>query len=255
MTGRYRIGSVFDGSYRLLGDGHEVRANVTHRTGRIKLGTESIGGFRNVTVRNTVFHGCRGIALETVDGGILEDIRLSGLTMRDGRNAPIFLRLGARLNAPGRPTPGRLRGVNIRDVVCEQRYTAMPMIISGIPGHLIEDVTMRHIHMTIRGGGTARIARAMPPEAVASYPDPEAFGADLPACGVFARHIKGLTITNFALECARPDERPAVWMQDIDGGRIAVDHARGVRSPSLYARFRAVRGVWARSPNGERADG
>lgn len=61
------------------------------RTGRIKCGTESNGGFRNIAIANCIFESCRGLALETVDGGVMEDIMVVGITMRDIRNAPIFL--------------------------------------------------------------------------------------------------------------------------------------------------------------------
>ena len=242
VTGDYAFGSTLDGSYRRLGNpGHAI---VTHRTGRIKLGTESTGGFRNIVMTNNVLQSCRGLALETVDGGVLEDVRIRGLTMRDGRNAPIYIRLGARLNGPPGAVPGKLRGVSIRDVDCEQRYSAMPMIVSGIPGHPIEDVELRDIHMTTRGGGTARMAAIVPPEAVRSYPDPESFGIDLPACGLFARHIRGLDVKRFSIDCARPDARPAAWLQDIAGGQISIRRARGVRMLPLVRRFGNVRSLW-----------
>lgn len=62
-------------------------------TGRIKLGTESSGGFKNIAITNCIFERCRGLALGTVDGGQLEDIVISNITMRDIVNAPFFLRL------------------------------------------------------------------------------------------------------------------------------------------------------------------
>jgi hypothetical protein len=223
VTGNYEIGSMLDGSYRPLGNPR--RANVTHRTGRIKLGTESNGGFRRIVITNNVLQSCRGLALETVDGGILEDVRIRGLTMRDVRHAPLYIRLGARLNAPPGTAPGRLRGISIRDVDCEQRYSSMPMIVSGIPGYPIEDVELRDIHMRMMGGGTARMAAILPPEAIDSYPDPESFGVDLPACGLFARHVKGLDVRRFRIDCVRPDARPAVWLRDIAGGRVFVRQA------------------------------
>jgi polygalacturonase len=52
-------------------------------TGRIKFGTESSGGFRNCTVANCTFRGCRGLALEEVDGGIMENITINNITMMD----------------------------------------------------------------------------------------------------------------------------------------------------------------------------
>ena len=81
-----------DGTYRR----HALRPNEGSRpTGRIKFGTESNGGFQNITISNCVFDYCGGLALETVDGGLLEDVTITNLTMRDIVNAPIFLRLGA----------------------------------------------------------------------------------------------------------------------------------------------------------------
>ena len=241
VTGDYELGSTLDGSYRPLGD--PARANVTHRTGRIKLGTESNGGFRKIVMRNNVLQSCRGLALETVDGGVLEDVQIRGLTLRDVRHAPIYIRLGARLNGPPGSVPGRLRGVSIRDVECEQRYSSMPMIVSGIPGHLIEDVELRDIHLRTKGGGTARLAAIVPPEAVRSYPDPESFGVDLPACGLFARHVKGLDVRGIRIDCVRPDLRPAVWLQDIAGGQVFIDRTAGTATQPLIRHFAAVRGV------------
>ena len=245
VTGNYEFGSTLDGSYRPLGN--PAHANVTHRTGRMKLGTESNGGFRRIVMTNNVFQSCRGLALETVDGGVLEDVRIRGLTMRDVRNAPLYIRLGARLNGPPGAVPGKLRGISIRDVDCEQRHSSMPMIVSGIPGHPIEDVEMRDIHMRIRGGGTARMAALVPPEAVRSYPDPESFGVDLPACGLFARHIKGLDVRRFSIDCVRPDLRPVAWLQDIAGGQVIIRRATGTRAKPLVRDFGHVRSLRSRA--------
>ncbi|HTI02974.1 MAG TPA: right-handed parallel beta-helix repeat-containing protein [Acidisoma sp.] len=216
VSGSYQIGSLINGSRTLLDRGRrEVFANVTHRTGRIKLGTESTGGFRRIRIENCIFQRCRGLALETVDGGDLEDVRVAGLMLRQVRHAPIFIRLGARLSGPEGVTPGRCRGITIRDVRADQPWSAMPVILAGIAGHRIEDVTLADIHLRSRGGAPARLAAVLPPEAAADYPDPEMFGVDLPAAGLFARHVRGLTVRRFRLECARPDARPLVWARDV----------------------------------------
>ncbi|HWA80241.1 MAG TPA: glycosyl hydrolase family 28-related protein [Acetobacteraceae bacterium] len=251
VTGAYFPGTVMDGTYRHLGN--DARTNTEHYTCRIKLGTESNGGFRNIVMRNNVLRGCRGIAIITVDGGIVEDVVIQGLTMHDVRSAPFFVRLGARLRGPENTLPGRLRGLAIRDVYCEQTYSAMPMIVSGIPFHPIEDVEMNHIHVRMRGGGTARMAAIVPPEAVRSYPEPgghvQCFGAELPASGILARHVRGLAVKNFTLECARPDARPAVWMQDIERGTVFIDNARGVSAHPLFQPIENVRAMKVRAPN------
>jgi hypothetical protein len=146
-------------------------------TGRIKFGTESDGGFRNITISNCVFEGCQGLALETVDGALLEDVTVTNLSMRDIMSAPIFLRLGRRLRAPeGRPV-GTLRRVIINNVVCSNSVSGLGSVISGIPGHNIEDVKISNVQVLHQGGGTKEDAAYQPPEYEDLYPEPDMFTA------------------------------------------------------------------------------
>ena len=94
----FDIGTVLDGTRTHTQERAPDRDGVT---GRIKLGTESNGGFRNITISNCVFEWSRGLALETVDGGVLEDVTVTNVTMRHVTTAPIFLRLGNRARARG----------------------------------------------------------------------------------------------------------------------------------------------------------
>ena len=208
VTGGYAIGSLLDATYRPFG-------GATVPTGRIKLGTESNGGFRNITISNCVFENCRGFALETVDGGAVEDIVVTGVTMRGIRNAPFFLRLGARMRgAAGRPV-GTLRRVIISNLTCEAPRNVMPAIIAGIPGHPIEDVSLRDIYLVQQGGGTPQQAAAMPEEGERLYPEPSAFGP-LPAQGLFARHVRNLEVNHLEIASRAPDARAFVWLGDVD---------------------------------------
>jgi polygalacturonase len=250
LTGSYLAGAVMDRTYRRLGN--DALTITEHYNCRIKLGTESNGGFRNIMIRNSVLRGCRGIGIITVDGGAVVGITVQGLTMHDVRSAPLFVRLGARLNGPEGTVPGRLRNVRIRDVYCEQLYTSMPLIVSGIPDHPIEDIEMSRIHMKTRGGGMARMAAIVPPESARCYPEPSGhikfFGADLPACGLFARHVKGFDMKKFTLECVRPDLRPAIWIQDIERGKISLGYTRGVRSDRLFRPLDNIKNTRVSSP-------
>jgi hypothetical protein len=107
-------------------------------------GTESNGGFKNITIGNCVFESCRGFALESVDGGPIEDITFTGVTMRDIRNAPFFLRLGARLRAPAGTGVGKFKRVIISNINCNAPANDMPAIIAGVPGSPIEDDDVCH---------------------------------------------------------------------------------------------------------------
>jgi polygalacturonase len=129
VTGAYQEGTMLDGTWKKFDAG----VKVPH-TGRIKLGTESNGGFKNITVSNCVLEGCQGLALETVDGALLEDVTITNVTMRDIVSAPIFLRLGSRLRGPKESTKtGTLKRVKISNVVSSNAASRLGCIISGVP--------------------------------------------------------------------------------------------------------------------------
>jgi polygalacturonase len=214
VTGDYRLGTLLDGTFQRFGP--EFDRDVWNRTGRIKCGTESNGGFKGITISNCVFEGCRGFALETVDGAALEDITFTGVTMRDVRNSPFFLRLGARMRGPTGVPVGTLRRVIISDVVCHGPANDMPAILSGIPDHAIEDVRISDVYMLQKGGGSAETARLQPPEQVSEYPEPYRFGP-LPAAGFFVRHVRNLDVSNLEVATAAGDARPVFWLDDVEG--------------------------------------
>ena len=210
----YDEGTLLDGTYK-----REFRnPNGTFSpTGRIKFGTESNGGFKNITINNCVFDYSRGLALEAVDGALLEDVTISNITMRDISNSPIFLRLGSRLRGPQATTKvGALRRVIISDVVVYNADPKYASIISGIPGYMIEDVRLSNIRVYAQGGGTKAQAALDPAEREAIYPEPTMFG-ELPAYGFFIRHVKGLQMRDVELSYLKPDVRPPFWLNDVTG--------------------------------------
>src|SRR5205085_779590 len=157
----YDEGTFLDGTFKR--EYKKYSHNTT--TGRIKFGTESNGGFKNVTISNCVFDYSRGLALETVDGGLLEDVTITNLTMRDIANSPFFLRLGSRNRGPKELTKTEeLRRVIISNVVVYNAEPKFSSIISGIPGHYIEDVKLSNIRIYYQGGGTKEQAAIEPPE-------------------------------------------------------------------------------------------
>src|SRR5580700_1768776 len=172
VTGIYKLGTLLDGTFQRFDTSEKHNGN-----GRIKFGTESNGGFKNITVSNCVFEGCQGLALETVDGALLEDIAITNITMRDIVSAPIFLRLGSRMRGPAGVPVGSLRRVLISNVVCSNSEASLGSILSGIPGHPIEDIQLNDIHIQHRGGGTPEASAIHPPELENKYPEPNMFGA------------------------------------------------------------------------------
>jgi polygalacturonase len=213
LVSGYDIGSLLDGTYK-----RNVREAPDHDgpTGRIKFGTESNGGFKNITISNIVFDHCRGLALETVDGGLLEDITITNITMRDVLTAPIFLRLGSRMRGPAGAPVGELRRIQISNVVAYNADPRYASIISGVPGHNIEDVGLSNIRIYYRGGGPLAQAALSPAEKEAGYPEPSMFG-EMPAYGFFIRHVKGIELNDVEVSYAREDLRPAFVLNDVNG--------------------------------------
>ncbi|HEY3041106.1 MAG TPA: glycoside hydrolase family 28 protein [Pyrinomonadaceae bacterium] len=224
----YDEGTLLDGTYK-----REFRnQNGTFSpTGRIKFGTESNGGFKNITISNCVFEYCRGLALEAVDGALLEDVTITNLTMRDISNSPFFLRLGNRARGPKEKTSvGALRRVLISNVVVYNADAKYASIISGIPGHPIEDVRLSNIKLYSRGGGTKEQAALIPAEEEERYPEPTMFG-ELPAYGFFIRHVKGLQMNDVEVAYIKEDARPPFVMTDVkvvDFFRVRAQHGTDI---------------------------
>ena len=98
-----------------------------------------------------------GIALEIVDGGTLQRIAISNITMT-GVGTPILIRLGNRArpfqeNGP-QPAVGVLRNVLVSNIVATGAAT-VGCSITGLPDHCVEDVSLRDVHLTFEGGGGA----------------------------------------------------------------------------------------------------
>jgi polygalacturonase len=215
VTG-YNLGSFLDGTLLRTQEQAPDRGPVT---GRIKFGTESNGGFKNITISNCVFDRCRGLALETVDGGLLEDISISNLTMRDITNSPIFLRLGRRMRGPDGVEVGKLRRVNISNIIVYCSNPRYGSLIMGIPGHDVEQVTLNNIRILVKGGAPKEQGAVEVSELETRYPDPQEFG-QIPAYGFFIRHVKGIEMNNVQVAFEEVDFRPAFILDDVKGAEF-----------------------------------
>ena len=182
--------------------------------GRIKCGTESNGGFINVTISNCVVEYSRGIAFESVDGAIMENITVSNIVMTDIGDTPLFIRLGERLRGPDGTKVGTARRIKIDNVVVHNSASEAGILISGVPDAAIEDVTLSNLFVDYAGGGTAKEAERQVPEEEKTYPEPYRFGK-LPVWGLFARHVKGLDVHNVEFRADKEDLRPTVLLDDV----------------------------------------
>ena len=204
-----------------------------------KLGTASLGGFKNITARNlTVFDTYRAaIALETVDGGRLENVNISHVRATNTGNA-IFIRLGHR-NTDSRFSA--VENVVIEDVKVEvpagkpdvgypiegplpkvAPHNLVPASIVGLPGHKVKNVTLKNIEIGYGGGASKEKAYVSidslnsVTENAAGYPEFTMFG-ELPSWGFYVRHAEGIKFDNVKVKLDGTDFRPALVFDDVDG--------------------------------------
>jgi hypothetical protein len=136
--------------------------------------------------------------------------------------APIFVRLGKRGRAQEAPMPGTLKNISISNVVAVGAMTASS--ITGIPGYPVSDIMLRNVRVTARGGAGADVVSQTVPELEKRYPDAYMF-KDLPAYGLYCRHVRGLTLDDIELDADQPDARPAVVLDDVRHARMRTIHA------------------------------
>ena len=206
----------------------------------IKMGTDSSGGFRDIVIENNKVWqtGISGIALEITDGGTMENVTVRNLKM-DVVATPLFIMLSNRnrkvrgdLIVP----QGIIRNIHIQNIEAvvdkyetynelERKYfdfIPYASSITGFPGQYVEDVVIKDVNVTIKGGfpkRTADDALREIPEAGRKYPENRMFGT-LPAYGFFIRHVRGLNMKNINLSIEQEDGRPGFLLDDVSDSKF-----------------------------------
>jgi len=201
----------------------------------IKFGTSCFGGFRNITVRDCdLFHcsksilrhwenqklpgvtdpitGLDGIALEVVDGGFMENVCVSNITMRDVQT-PILIRLARRHASPG----SYLKNILIQNVKGSSS-SLIASSITGVPGLRVEHVVLKDIALNLKAGGKAADTLVEIPEKEQSYPENRMFDKlMLPAYGFYIRHADNIRMENVKLTFSGGrEERHAIVADDVN---------------------------------------
>ena len=209
VTG-YKLGSLLDGTY--------VPEKVNWVCGRIKLGTESNGGYRNIAISNCTCMWSSGLAFEEVDQGRMENISVSNITMEHVHHYPIYITTGCRNRGPKEVTsPSYAANINISNVTVMDADSLAGIIITGMPGVPLQNVSLSNIYVQYRGGGHKVTSEYR--EQSTHYPEPR-WAGPTPAYGLFARHVDGLLLSDIHFETISPDERPDIMLIDVTHERL-----------------------------------
>ncbi|WP_245949214.1 glycoside hydrolase family 28 protein [Lutibacter citreus] len=194
--------------------------------GAIKFGTESMGDYKNITVRDCFIHDTRGggIKMLSVDGANIDNVLIENITM-ENVEMPIFIRLGERgLTYRGveKKPVGSINNVVIRNIkakvseLSELRLTPTSgFFFTGTPNHKIGNIKFENIEVSLPGGGTDEDMKIVVPENETEYPEFTKLGAT-PAYGVYARHIENLETKNIKFTLRSEDKRKEIVLVDVN---------------------------------------
>ncbi len=247
-------GIVFKSSYTLnrLDICQDIRVwdcRIKSRCNAIKFGTETNGGFEDILVENIDIRETRicGIAIESVDGAILDNITVRNVKMRNV-NSPIFVHVGKRMRGPEGRAIGKIRNVTLENITAEGPYEPYEIIEWNYFSFKEKDTLqlpwvfgVAESFDDTKSGNTAKsdwqmtcnvcglpesplenitlrnvhlkldggVQRFNPdvPEEAQDYPEVYVYGRILPAKGIFFRHIDGLTLEDVTVETYREDVR------------------------------------------------
>ena len=210
VTG-YKLGTLLDGTY--------VPEKVNWVCGRIKLGTESNGGYRNIAISNCTCMWSSGLAFEEVDQGRMENISVSNITMEHVHHYPIYITTGCRNRGPKEVTaPSYAANISISNVTAMDADSLAGIIITGMPGVPLHNVSFSNIYVQYRGGGHKVDTEYR--EQSTHYPEPR-WAGPTPAYGLFARHVDGLFLSDIHFETITPDERPDIMLEDVSHEQLS----------------------------------
>jgi len=210
---------------RLVKNVSVINCHLSTCCNGFKIGTETEGGFENITFSDSVISNkevpyrervIAGLALEIVDGGWIDGVIVKNIQMQRSRT-PIFIRLGNRKRTHENPQHG-IRNVSIENLQATEAL--VPSSITGLPGMEIKDVTLSHIRLQNALQGNSDLVKRPIPEKDGAYPEARMFGM-LPASGLYVRHARNLRLNDLTLTTLPGEGRPALVFDDVIGARLS----------------------------------
>lgn len=222
----------------------------------IRIGLLSRGNIENVAMSNCVFKDIQdsGLKIQLCEGGLMQNLSFSNLVMTNVPR-PIFMTFcqqRACVDAPEEMVPmqsmGKMsfRGMVVDNSMCDQNSA---MVLTGMPGHPIEDIQITDVLLINGGGGTIEEGqrRELPEYTVETlagwWPEYRLLDGAVPSHGVYARHLRGLTIDGMRITNQKQDSRPAIVCDDVTDLELSAVSVQGSVEAAAFRFQRSRNGL------------
>jgi hypothetical protein len=182
----------------------------------VKFGTASRGPLRDVSIQNLVIENVRqaAMAIESVDGSQVQGVSFQDIQLHNV-GAAFYVVLGWR-GALSKARPGSISDLSFRRVTGDTFGQTWGSAFSGSPVNgtmfSLTNITLADVNLKLKGSGGLHGDHLppVPPEYAGQYPDPRLW-KDLPAAGLYFRHVEGLSLRGVHLSNTVPgDARPLI---------------------------------------------
>jgi polygalacturonase len=229
-------------------------SNCIMTSSRSGIRINNLGDFNNITVDNCVFHDINdaAIKIQNREGGRMENFAFSNMIMKEVICA-VFLSFNEYTDNSTEPVPVRtmknliFNNIRVESKTMQKDNLKSLILISGLPGQYIENVTFRNFSITAQGGGTLSDGeiRTVPELRYIRYGS--GTQQTVPAYGVYTRHVKGLYLDNMILNTAMPDSRPAAICDDVINMEFSDSKAAVTSDAECVIRLQNVQQAWIRN--------
>jgi len=205
--------------------------------------------------------GCP-IKLRCEPGSRYENMNFSNLVFEDVCG-PISIGAGTQRPAKNSPTePAIVRNISFNNISGNVLTKQMGLddstfnssgnpgelhsciILNCVKGNVIENISFNNIKLTFGGGGTKQDAARRELPLIAN----EYFSlGPLPAYGLYARNVIGLTLNDVRFETATPDLRPAMILDYVTDVAITGFNVQGDEGAESVLRFIESQNVFMRA--------
>jgi len=192
----------------------------------MRIGLLSRGDFSSVSVTNCAFRNCNdsGLKIQMNEGGEMKNMIFSNLVM-ENVTRPVFMTFcqqRACVDSPIELAPMKaMHHFIFQNMLIDNSKLDKnsAFFLTGLPKNKIENILISNVQLVVSGGGSMEDANLTvkeytPEELGDRFPGFSLIGT-IPAYGIYARNIDGLTIHNFSVKTVQPDARPVVKFDNV----------------------------------------